>query len=251
MPLARTSGQHRPRRMQSSRRNSVSMSSKLPARIHHPFHAPKPFPHPHNTIQTPSPHLSSHNLNTEPLLRPRIPSPQPSQPLPRTPYIHNSNSITSPLRNTQVPPTSTPNHLRDPTPSLPLILSPNRKNPHTPTPSKPIIQPHPSRIRPRGQHPLAAHAQRGHYPLHPLTITAPSSSAPPAPHSVHPRHRPLPISINIEQANAALASGEESIPPLRTEQQRMRRYPRFCPRVHERVRCYYLIRCERREESDG
>ena len=60
---------------------------------------------------------------------------------------------------------------------------------------------------------------------------------------MHSRHRPIPISIHVKHAHAALAASEEGsirsssfLRPI-TKEERMRRYPRFRRRTDERVGC--------------
>lgn len=220
--------------MQSRRRDGVVVSSEPPARTHHPFRHPQPLPHPHRPIHGSRPHLPSHHLDAKPLLRPGVPAPQPSQPLPRAPDVPHPDAIAGPLHDAEVPRTPAPNHLRGPAPSLGPVRGVDGEDTGVPAPSEPIVQPHPLRKCPRGQHPLEIHAQRGHYPLHALAVAG--GPAPPARSGVHPRHGPLPVSVRVEDAHAALASGEEGVDVLGAEEEGMRRRPGFRGRADERVR---------------
>lgn len=264
MPLAGAGGQYGPGCMQCSRRNRIAVGSELPARrVHHPFRQSQPLPHPHDPVRAPGPHFVSRHLDAEPLLRLRVPAPQPRQPLARASDIPHPDAIASPLRDAEVPPARTPDHLRDPTasPNLIIILGvgTDGENARVPAPPEPIVQPHPPRIRPRGQHALATHAQRGHDPLHalplPLSVSvsvprAPRPPAPPARRRAHPRHGSVPVSLQIDDADAALAPGEEGVDVLGVDEERVRTRPGFRRRADERVRRHDPVRGEWGEEPD-
>ena len=74
---------------------------------------------------------------------------------------------------------------------------------------------------------------------------------PPARRRVRPRDGPVAVPVEIEDADAALAAGEEGVGLARVEEDRVRRDPGFRRRVHERVRGQDPVRGERGEEPHG
>ena len=68
---------------------------------------------------------------------------------------------------------------------------------------------------------------------------------------MRPRDGPVAVPVQIEDADAALAAGEEGVGPARVEEERVRRDPGFRRRADERVRGQYLVRGEGGEEPDG
>lgn len=131
--------------MQCSRRDRIAVSPEPPARgMHHPFRQPKPLPHPHDPVRASGPDLPSRRyLDAEPLLRLRVPAPQPRQPLPRASDIPHLDPVARPLRDAEVPPARTPDHLRDPSttasPDLILDVGTNGEDARVPAPSEPIV----------------------------------------------------------------------------------------------------------------
>ena len=68
---------------------------------------------------------------------------------------------------------------------------------------------------------------------------------------MRPRDGPVAVPVQIEQAHAALAAGEEGVGLARVEEERVRRDPGFRRRADERVRGQDPVRGEWGQEPDG